>query len=149
MRPPLWWGNNKWFNSARVVLIGWMFAGISLLAEPFLRVSVNPALEASVTWVKLMISLGISLGAALLLLSRLKWSLTSTSWRLEIVGLPLLTIGWVFYTATIIVYDNWSLFPIALGISFTIACIQRFFELLHQADNTRKNVEHLPEVGNV
>ena len=149
MRMPAWFGNSRWFNSVRIVLIGWMFAGISLLLEPILFITVNPALEGSVNWVKLMISFGITIGSSLLLLSRFKWPHISTSWRIEIVGLPLLVVGWSFYTVTIIVYDVWALFPISLGVAFTLACIDRFFELLQQAALTRKNVEHLPEVRDV
>ena len=149
MRMPMWFNNSRWFNSVRIVLIGWMLAGLSLLLEPVLFVSVNPALNNSVCWVKIMISFGITIGSSLLLLSRFKWPHISTSWRIEIVGLHLLVVGWSFYTVAIIVYDGWALFPIFLGLAFTLACIERFFELLQQAALTRKNVEHLPEVRDV
>lgn len=131
-------------SGVRVVLVGWTLASLSLFLDPFMEVTVNPALASSDNWVLVIIGVSISIGGILLLLSRFYWTNSSTSWRLEMAGLPCVFVGWSVYTVAIIINDGLVLFPMLLGASHSVACVVRLVEVLHVTEHTRTNVAQLP-----
>ena len=139
-------------SSVIIVLWGWMLAGVSLLLSPLFNVhEVNPALIGADNWVKLVIALLLILGSCSILLSGKAWKKSTTSWKYELVGLPLLIAGWGFYTTSIFVLNGLTLFPIFLGIGHMLAGVARLRSLVSEKTEARMNVEILiervPDVG--
>lgn len=111
-----------------LIVMGWLLAGLTLMLEYVFPIDVNPALAVvTAEWV-----LGIMMfsgGLAVNLSALHHWKNDSTSWRLELIGWPVLGASWLLYTA-LILYSNWTaLFPICLGLAFAAASVQRYLEV--------------------
>lgn len=133
-------------NTVVVVLWGWLLAGLSLLLSPIFDIhDVNPALALAEDWAKVIISILLVIGCACVLMAGRSWTNSSTSWKFELVGLPLLISGWGFYTTAILLINGLTLFPIVLGLSHGFAAIARFETLLFEKRQARAQVATLAE----
>lgn len=133
-------------NTIVIALWGWLLCGISLLFSPlFLVHDVSPALRESEAWVKEIIAFLLVSGSSLVLVSGKAWPNSTTSWKFELVGLPLLISGWGFYSTSILVINGWTLFPAILGLSNSLACVARLHTLFHEKSVARKRVEIMEE----
>lgn len=121
-----------------LIVMGWFLAGVTLLFGSVLPIDVNPAVDVVTTeWV---LGLMLAIGAAAVSFSALHWKKESTSWRLELIGFPILGAAWLLYTALVVITSWTSLFPIALGLGFAAACAQRFIEVSKHIRRTRRNL---------
>jgi uncharacterized membrane protein HdeD (DUF308 family) len=82
----------------------------------------------------------LSIGSAINIASALGWKKESTTWRLELIGWPMLAGAWGLYAAFVIVHGPWE-FLTVIGLSSCFASIYRFIEVFHSARQTRRNVD--------
>lgn len=123
-----------------IVLFGWMLSSLTLFMDPLFNINVNPALYRSTDLVISVIGGTISFGSALVLVSkssRIKQA--TTVWQLEMLGLPTLISGWGLYTVTIFLSDGFVLYPIIIGLFYTIACGYRLVNLLFYVKRVRNS----------
>ena len=135
--------NKTLSKPARVVILGWFFAGFSMVAGyAFPDLDVNPSIVQSQE-MEIILGFLLMTGSILASLSTIYWKNESTSWRLELVSLPILVGAWLMYVLLVMFTSLERLFPISIGLSFAIACIMRFYEVNKKIDKTRHNVEIL------
>lgn len=121
-----------------LIVMGWFLAGLSLLSETVFPIDVNPAIHVRLP--ETILALMLMLGAAAVSFSALHWKNESTSWRLELIGFPILGAAWLLYTVLVLVTNWTSLFPIMLGLGFAAASAQRFLEVNRHIRRTRRNL---------
>ena len=131
-----------------IVISGFFGEGASLVLGRIFQVDVNPALASTVAH---QVTLGVLLmvGSAFMVAAGLKWKRISTTWRLELIALPILISAWTLYTISIAFpprgfEQDPAAFPIILGISFTLSCAVRLFNVLGVIKKKRRQVKALP-----
>lgn len=87
-----------------------------------------------------MIGTLLSIGSAINIASALGWKKESTTWRLELIGWPMLAGAWGLYAAFVIVHGPWE-FLTVIGLSSGFASIYRFIEVFFSSRRTRRNVD--------
>ena len=131
------------------VICGWFGAGCSLVVGRSIGVDVNPALASTVPYQQLTLGLLLMVGSALMIASGFRWRRVSTSWGLELWGLPVLLSGWTLYTISVAFPPSWdnrdpAAFPIILGLCFMAACGIRLLDVIRVIRRQRRIVEALP-----
>lgn len=117
-----------------------MLSSLTLFMDPLFNINVNPALYHSTDIVISIIGGTISFGSALVLASKLPIIKQATTvWQLEMLGLPSLISGWGLYTVTIFLLDGFVLYPIIIGLFYTIACGYRLVHLLFYVKRVRNS----------
>lgn len=132
-----------------IVVVGWLGAGLTLIVGRIFEVDVNPALMSTVRNQQLILGLLLVVGSGLMIAAGFRWLEVSTTWRLELLGLPILIAGWILYTISIAFPPQWdqvtpAAFPIVVGISFVSACAVRLRDVIFTIKRTRRNVAALP-----
>lgn len=126
---------------SRIILIGWFTGGLTfIIGAIYPNIDVNPAI-AQAPLTETVLGILLMVGSGLLSLTALPWSNESTSWRLELVALPILVTAWLMYLLLVFLATPASLFPLCLGLAFTASCSMRFYEVNKIIAKTRKNVK--------
>jgi len=122
---------------------GWFMGGFALIFGTLYPIDVNPAINVSSTeWV---LGLMLMAGSFLISISALPWHRESTAWRLELTGWPVLFFAWLMYISLVLLTNWTALFPLAIGLSFVAASVQRWLEVTRHIVRTRRNLTALEE----
>lgn len=132
-------GMRRLTRFSRIVLAGWLICGVMLLISFFTAFDPSPSL-AKEKLIEFVIGTLLSIGSAINIASALEWKKESTTWRLELIGWPMLAGAWGLYAAFVIVCGPWE-FLTVIGLSSCFASIYRFIEVFHSARQTRRNVD--------
>ena len=124
---------------SRIVLAGWLICGVMLLISFFTAFDPSPSL-AKEKLIEFVIGTLLSIGSAINIASALGWKKESTTWRLEMIGWPMLAGAWGLYAAFVIVHGPWE-FLLVMGLSSCFASIYRFIEVFFSSRRTRRNVD--------
>ena len=132
-----------------VVIAGFFGEGASLVLGQVFQVDVNPALTSTVVHQQMMLGILLMVGSAFMVAAGLKWKRVSTTWRLELIALPILISAWTLYTISVAFPPRWSeqdpaAFPIIVGVSLTLSCVVRLFNVLGVIKKKRRQVKALP-----
>lgn len=135
--------------STMVVVAGFFGEGASLVLGRIFQVDVHPALTSTVVHQQLMLGVLLMVGSAFMVAAGIKWKRVSTTWRLELIALPILISAWTLYTISVAFPPQWpeqdpAAFPIILGIGFTLSCIVRLRAVLGVIKKKRRQVKALP-----
>lgn len=126
-----------------LIVAGWFMGGFALVFGSVFPLDVNPALDvSSAEW---FLGIMLMVGSVLVSLSALPWHKESTSWRLELSGWPVLGFAWLLYIALILLTNWTAIFPLAVGLSFVAASVQRWLEVNRHIFRTRRNLSALEE----
>ena len=136
---PLYDGRRRLTRFSQIVLAGWLICGVLLLISFFTAFDPSPSL-AKDKLIEFVIGTLLSIGSAINIASALGWKKESTTWRLELIGWPMLAGAWGLYTAFVIVHGPWE-FLTVIGLSSGFASIYRFIEVFYSARQTRRNVD--------
>jgi len=131
----------------RLILIGWIFGGVTILIGQVVGFEVSPALNAGPEFVELAFAAMLVTGSLLINLSTLRWKNKSTSWKLEVFAWPLLISAWLIYVTTALLLPHPVVFPTILGIGYTAASAFRLSEVLRSIKLTRRHVEAMQKDG--
>lgn len=132
-------GTRRLTRFSRIVLLGWMICGAMFLVSAFTDFDPSPSL-AKEKLIEIVVGSLLSIGSAINIASALGWKKESTTWRLELIGWPMLAGAWGLYAAFVIVHGPWE-FLTVIGLSSCFASIYRFIEVFHSARQTRRNVD--------
>ena len=124
---------------SRIVLLGWLVCGLMLIISIFTDFNPSPAL-AKEKLVEIVVGILLFLGGSINIASAFRWKKESTSWRLELIGWPMLAGAWGLYAAFVIVCGPWE-FLLVIGLSSCFASIYRFIEVCFSSRRTRRNVD--------
>lgn len=124
---------------SRIVLAGWLICGVMFLISFFTAFDPSPSL-AKDKLIEFVIGTLLSIGSAINIASALGWKKESTTWRLELIGWPMLAGAWGIYAAFVIVCGPWE-FLLVIGLSSGFASIYRFIEVFFSSRRTRRNVD--------
>lgn len=124
---------------SRIVLLGWMICGVMLLISFFTAFDPSPSL-AKEKLIEFVIGTLLSIGSAINIASALGWKKESTTWRLEMIGWPMLAGAWGLYSVFVIVGGPWE-FLLVIGLSSGFASVYRFIEVFFSSRRTRRNVD--------
>ena len=124
---------------SRIVLAGWLICGVMFLISFFTAFDPSPSL-AKEKLIEFVIGTLLSIGSAINIASALGWKKESTTWRLELIGWPMLAGAWGLYSAFVIVCGPWE-FLLVIGLSSGFASIYRFIEVFFSSRRTRRNVD--------
>lgn len=124
---------------SRILLLGWLICGVMLLISFFTAFDPSPSL-AKEKLIEFVIGTLLSVGSAINIASALGWKKESTTWRLELIGWPMLAGAWGLYSAFVIVHGPWE-FLTVIGLSSGFASIYRFIEVFFSSRRTRRNVD--------
>ena len=124
---------------SRIVLAGWLICGVMFLISFFTSFDPSPAL-AKEKLIEVVIGTLLFLGGSINIASALGWKKESTTWRLEMIGWPMLAGAWGLYSAFVIVHGPWE-FLLVIGLSSCFASIYRFIEVFFSSRRTRRNVD--------
>ena len=124
---------------SRIVLAGWLICGVMFLISFFTAFDPSPPL-AKEKLIEFVIGTLLSIGSAINIASALGWKKESTTWRLELIGWPMLAGAWGIYAAFVIVCGPWE-FLLVIGLSSCFASIYRFIEVFFSSRRTRRNVD--------
>mgnify|MGYP003608070365 CR=1 FL=1 len=124
---------------SRIVLAGWLICGVMLLISFFTAFDPSPSL-AKEKLIEFVIGTLLSIGSAINIASALGWKKESTTWRLELIGWPMLAGAWGLYSAYVILRGPWE-FLTVIGLSSGFASIYRFIEVFFSSRRTRRNVD--------
>ena len=124
---------------SRIVLAGWLICGVMLLISFFTAFDPSPSL-AKEKLIEFVIGTLLSIGSAINIASALGWKKESTTWRLEMIGWPMLAGAWGLYSAFVIVCGPWE-FLLVIGLSSGFASVYRFIEVFFSSRRTRRNVD--------
>ena len=127
------------------VLVTWVISGILLFVTSVVPglPRIDPALANAGLPVEITISVLITVGSILVLLSGNYWKNYTTAWKLELVGLPLTIAGWYLHGFITLFYSPFMLMPIVLSIGYASAAIVRFKILTIEKLVVRNRVEHV------
>lgn len=132
-------GRRRLTRFSRIVLAGWLICGVMFLISFFTSFDPSPSL-AKEKLIEFVIGSLLSIGSAINIASALGWKKESTTWRLELIGWPMLAGAWGLYAAFVIVRGPWE-FLTVIGLSSCFASIYRFIEVFYSARQTRRNVD--------
>ena len=124
---------------SRIVLAGWLICGVMLLISFFTAFDPSPSL-AKEKLIEFVIGTLLSIGSAINIASALGWKKESTTWRLEMIGWPMLAGAWGLYSVFVIVGGPWE-FLLVIGLSSGFASVYRFIEVFFSSRRTRRNVD--------
>ena len=137
-----WKFSNRLSDTVIIMLWAWVVAAASLMLSPAFGIhEVNPAIAMSEDWMKITMSILIVTGSLSILMSGRKWEKTTTSWKYELVGLPLVISGWLLYTVSVWIINQTSLFPLFIGLGSAFSAVARFRRLLYEKETARETVE--------
>lgn len=132
-------GRRRLTRFSRIVLAGWLICGVMFLISCFTAFDPSPSL-AREKLIEFVIGTLLSIGSAINIASALGWKKESTTWRLELIGWPMLAGAWGLYAAFVVVRGPWE-FLTVIGLSSCFASIYRFIEVFRSARQTRRNVD--------
>ena len=132
-------GMRRLTRFSRIVLLGWMICGVMLLISAFTGFDPSPSL-AKEQLIEIVAGGLLFLGSSINIASAFEWKKESTTWRLELIGWPMLAGAWGLYAAFVIVHGPWE-FLTVIGLSSCFASIYRFIEVFYSARQTRRNVD--------
>ena len=124
---------------SRILLLGWLNCGVLFLISFFTAFDPSPSL-AKEKLIEFVIGGLLFLGSSINIASAFGWKKESTTWRLELIGWPMLAGAWGIYSAFVIVLGPWE-FLTVIGLSSCFASIYRFIEVFYSARQTRRNVD--------
>ena len=124
---------------SRIVLLGWMICGAMLIGSSFTNFDPSPSLSNE-RLIEIVVGVLLFLGGSINIASAFRWKKESTSWRLEMIGWPMLAGAWGLYSAFVIVCGPWE-FLLVIGLSSCFASIYRFIEVCFSSRRTRRNVD--------
>ena len=132
-------GTRRLTRFSRIVLSGWLICGVMFLISFFTAFDPSPSL-AKEKLIEFVAGGLLSIGSAINIASALGWKKESTTWRLELIGWPMLAGAWGLYAAFVIVHGPWE-FLTVIGLSSCFASIYRFCEVFFSSRQTRHNVD--------
>lgn len=124
---------------SRIVLLGWLVCGAMFVVSSFTGFDPSPSL-ADEKLIEIVVGALLFLGGSINIASAFRWKKESTSWRLELIGWPMLAGAWGLYAAFVIVLGPWE-FLLVIGLSSCFASIYRFIEVCFSSRRTRRNVD--------
>ena len=124
---------------SRIVLLGWLICGAMFLVSAFTGFDPSPTL-AKEKLIEIVVGSLLFLGGSINIASAFGWKKESTTWRLEMIGWPMLAGAWGLYSAYVILHGSWA-FLIIIGLSSCFASIYRFCEVFFSSRQTRHNVD--------
>ena len=124
---------------SRIVLLGWLICGAMLISSSFTNFDPSPSLSKD-RLIEIVVGILLFLGGSINIASALGWKKESTTWRLELIGWPMLAGAWGLYAAFVIVRGPWE-FLLVIGLSSCFASIYRFIEVCFSSRRTRRNVD--------
>ena len=124
---------------SRIVLLGWMICGAMFLVSAFTGFDPSPTL-AKEKLIEIVVGSLLFLGSSINIASAFGWKKESTTWRLEMIGWPMLAGAWGLYSAFVIVGGPWE-FLLVIGLSSGFASVYRFIEVFFSSRRTRRNVD--------
>ena len=86
---------------SRIVLLGWLICGAMLLVSAFTGFDPSPTL-AKEKLIEIVVGSLLFIGGTINIASAFRWKKESTSWRLELIGWPMLAGAWGLYAAFVI-----------------------------------------------
>ena len=124
---------------SRIVLLGWMICGAMFLVSAFTGFDPSPSLSKE-RLIEIVVGSLLFIGSSINIASAFGWKKESTTWRLELIGWPMLAGAWGLYAAFVIVGGPWE-FLLVIGLSSCFASIYRFIEVCFSSRRTRRNVD--------
>ena len=124
---------------SRIVLAGWLICGVMFLVSAFTGFDPSPTL-AKEKLIEIVVGSLLFIGSSINIASAFGWKKESTTWRLEMIGWPMLAGAWGLYSAFVIVRWPWE-FLLVIGLSSGFASIYRFIEVFFSSRRTRRNVD--------
>ena len=124
---------------SRIVLLGWLVCGAMFVVSSFTRFDPSPSL-ADERLIEIVVGVLLFLGGSINIASAFRWKKESTTWRLELIGWPMLAGAWGLYAAFVSVRGPWE-FLLVIGLSSCFASIYRFIEVCFSSRRTRRNVD--------
>ena len=124
---------------SRIVLLGWLICGAMFLISFFTSFDPSPAL-AKEKLIEVVTGSLLFRGGSINIASAFGWKKESTTWRLELIGWPMLAGAWGLYSAFVILHGPWE-FLLVMGLSSCFASIYRFIEVFFSSRRTRRNVD--------
>ena len=124
---------------SRIVLLGWLICGAMFLVSAFTGFDPSPTL-AKEKLIEIVVGSLLFIGSSINIASAFGWKKESTTWRLEMIGWPMLAGAWGLYSAFVIVRWPWE-FLLVIGLSSCFASIYRFIEVCFSSRRTRRNVD--------
>ena len=124
---------------SRIVLLGWMICGAMFLVSAFTGFDPSPTL-AKEKLIEIVVGSLLFIGSSINIASAFGWKKESTTWRLEMIGWPMLAGAWGLYSAFVIVRWPWE-FLLVIGLSSCFASVYRFIEVFFSSRRTRRNVD--------
>ena len=132
-------GPRRLTRFSRIVLLGWMICGAMFLVSAFTGFDPSPTL-AKEKLIEIVVGSLLFIGSSINIASAFGWKKESTTWRLEMIGWPMLAGAWGLYSAFVIVRWPWE-FLLVIGLSSCFASIYRFIEVCFSSRRTRRNVD--------
>lgn len=132
-------GPRRLTRFSRIVLLGWMICGAMFFVSAFTGFDPSPPL-AKEKLIEIVVGSLLFIGSAINIASARGWKKESTTWRLELIGWPMLAGAWGLYAAFVIVHGPWE-FLTGIGLSSGFASIYRFIEVFFSSRRTRRNVD--------
>ena len=124
---------------SRIVLLGWMICGAMFLVSAFTGFDPSPTL-AKEKLIEIVVGSLLFIGSSINIASAFGWKKESTTWRLEMIGWPMLAGAWGLYATFVTLRWSWE-FLLVIGLSSCFASIYRFCEVFFSSRQTRHNVD--------
>ena len=124
---------------SRIVLLGWMICGAMFLDSAFTGFDPSPTL-AKEKLIEIVVGSLLFIGGSINIASAFGWKKESTTWRLELIGWPMLAGAWGLYSTFVIVRGPWE-FLLVIGLSSCFASVYRFIEVCFSSRRTRRNID--------
>lgn len=124
---------------SRIILLGWLICGVLFLVSAFTGFDPSPTL-AKEKLIEIVVGSLLFIGSTINIASAFGWKKESTTWRLELIGWPMLAGAWGLYSAYVILRGPWE-FLTVIGLSSCFAAIYRFIEVFYSSRQTRRNVD--------
>lgn len=132
-------GARRLTRFSRIILLGWLICGVLFILSSFTSFDPSPSL-AKEKLIEIVAGGLLFLGSSINIASAFGWKKESTTWRLELIGWPMLAGAWGLYAAFVIVNGPWE-FLTVIGLSSCFASIYRFIEVFYSSRQTRRNVD--------
>lgn len=140
-------GTNKLTTSAMIVLTGWAIGALIMLLDPIFNIPLHYILLGVPFTPAVLMAFAIYAGSILEMLSAVRWKNKSTNWRLELIALPVLTSGWLYYTVIgvtgVYLGNEVMAYPVVIGFTNTLATIARLLLIRRFIKSTREAVKKL------
>ena len=124
---------------SRILLLGWLICGVLFLVSAFTGFDPSPTL-AKEKLIEIVVGSLLFIGSTINIASAFGWKKESTTWRLELIGWPMLAGAWGLYSAYVLLRGPWE-FLLVIGLSSCFASIYRFIEVFFSSRRTRRNVD--------